>query len=287
MAPKDIPLNAMRDLWAACGDELEAAVPHRTRNRRYEHASAESVAGAREVLRAAIADGRLAPGSRLPSSRPLATRLGLSRARVEPCYGELAADGVLGCARSRVFFVPGEAEARKRSCTGRYKRYYRCSSHLDVNVPEDEANEYIATVVAEHLCVLWRQGGFTRRVTDAQARVRSELAEAREMRTLLRTKIRACKTAKDSARMDALLDSLDENEKLIDQLEQRDRVASVPSCLKVFMACEGDLQRTRAAYLALGTDQRRTVLKELTAEILMYPAGKRAAGTTTSLTACR
>ncbi|QEO13097.1 PLP-dependent aminotransferase family protein [Agromyces intestinalis] len=47
------------------------------------------------ALRAAIGDGRLAPGSVLPPSRLLAARLGISRWVVTEAYGQLVAEGVL------------------------------------------------------------------------------------------------------------------------------------------------------------------------------------------------
>jgi len=48
-----------------------------------------------EALRAAIRDGRLAPGTRLPSSRALAADLGLARNTVGDAYGQLVAEGWL------------------------------------------------------------------------------------------------------------------------------------------------------------------------------------------------
>jgi DNA-binding transcriptional regulator YhcF (GntR family)/DNA invertase Pin-like site-specific DNA recombinase len=277
VAPKDVPLNAMRDLMAACGPQLAAVAP--PPRERYEHTARDSADGISAVLRAAVAAGRLAPGTRLPSSRALATKLGMSRARVDLAYRAMTADGVIVSRPQSGYFVAGadpDADG-KRSYTGRYKRYYRCSSHMDVNVPEDEANEYIATVIADHLCVLWRSGGFTRRVTEERAQVRSDLKDAYEQRTLYRNQMKGC-GPKDGAFLDVLKGLFRENEERIEELERRDKVASVPSCLKVFMECEGDLERTRAAYLGLDTDQRRTVLKELTREILLYPAGQRGRG---------
>jgi GntR family transcriptional regulator/MocR family aminotransferase len=47
------------------------------------------------ALRAAIADGRLAPGTRLPSTRGLATDLSISRGVVVAAYEQLAAEGRL------------------------------------------------------------------------------------------------------------------------------------------------------------------------------------------------
>jgi GntR family transcriptional regulator/MocR family aminotransferase len=46
-------------------------------------------------LRAAVRDGRLAAGERLPSSRALAAELGVSRGVVVEAYGQLAAEGYL------------------------------------------------------------------------------------------------------------------------------------------------------------------------------------------------
>src|SRR5262245_56652785 len=44
-------------------------------------------------LRAAIRDGRLPPGTRLPSSRALAVDLGVTRGLVVEAYEQLAAEG--------------------------------------------------------------------------------------------------------------------------------------------------------------------------------------------------
>jgi GntR family transcriptional regulator/MocR family aminotransferase len=46
-------------------------------------------------IRAAVADGRLAPGSRLASSRALAAQLGLARGTVDAAYARLAGEGLL------------------------------------------------------------------------------------------------------------------------------------------------------------------------------------------------
>ncbi|MFI0721453.1 PLP-dependent aminotransferase family protein [Streptomyces sp. NPDC021224] len=52
-------------------------------------------AGLEEALRAAVRDGRLAPGTRLPSSRVLARDLALARNTVADAYGQLVAEGWL------------------------------------------------------------------------------------------------------------------------------------------------------------------------------------------------
>jgi GntR family transcriptional regulator/MocR family aminotransferase len=52
-------------------------------------------AGLTEALRDAIRSGRLAPGTRLPASRPLAADLGIARSTVAECYAELVAEGWL------------------------------------------------------------------------------------------------------------------------------------------------------------------------------------------------
>ena len=46
-------------------------------------------------LRAAIQTGRLSAGERVPSSRALATHLGLSRGLIQDCYAQLRAEGYL------------------------------------------------------------------------------------------------------------------------------------------------------------------------------------------------
>jgi GntR family transcriptional regulator/MocR family aminotransferase len=48
-----------------------------------------------QILREAIRDGRLPAGSRLPSSRALATELGISRGVITTAYEQLAAEGYL------------------------------------------------------------------------------------------------------------------------------------------------------------------------------------------------
>jgi GntR family transcriptional regulator/MocR family aminotransferase len=52
-------------------------------------------AGLERALRAAIRDGRLAQGDRLPSTRALAAEAGLSRGTVSAAYDQLAAEGYL------------------------------------------------------------------------------------------------------------------------------------------------------------------------------------------------
>jgi len=61
-----------------------SAAPGRTLRRRAEHA-----------LRDAVVSGRLAPGTRLPSTRALAAQLGVSRGVVVDAYAQLAAEGYL------------------------------------------------------------------------------------------------------------------------------------------------------------------------------------------------
>ncbi|KAH0442098.1 PLP-dependent aminotransferase family protein [Paraburkholderia fungorum] len=61
-----------------------------------------------DELRAAILAGRLAPGARLPSSRDLAARSGLSRGTVLGVFSQLAAEGYLTGAVGRGSFVAPE-----------------------------------------------------------------------------------------------------------------------------------------------------------------------------------
>jgi GntR family transcriptional regulator/MocR family aminotransferase len=58
-------------------------------------ASAGRREGLEQALREAIRSGRLAPGTRLPSTRALAGELGVARGTVVEAYGQLAAEGWL------------------------------------------------------------------------------------------------------------------------------------------------------------------------------------------------
>ncbi|WP_234358756.1 GntR family transcriptional regulator, partial [Streptomyces sp. NRRL B-24085] len=51
--------------------------------------------GLTDALREAVRTGRLAPGTRLPSSRALATDLGIARNTVADAYADLVAEGWL------------------------------------------------------------------------------------------------------------------------------------------------------------------------------------------------
>ncbi|WP_256959695.1 winged helix-turn-helix domain-containing protein, partial [Streptomyces viridochromogenes] len=53
----------------------------------------------REALREAVRSGRLAPGTRLPSSRDLAADLGVSRGLITEAYEQLTAEGYLRSGR--------------------------------------------------------------------------------------------------------------------------------------------------------------------------------------------
>ncbi|MBN3793288.1 GntR family transcriptional regulator, partial [Burkholderia sp. Ac-20353] len=58
-------------------------------------------------LRAAIVDGRLAGGERLPSTRDLATQLGVSRKTTLDAFEQLVAEGYLHTRRGNGTFVAG------------------------------------------------------------------------------------------------------------------------------------------------------------------------------------
>jgi len=74
----------VRKTWATYGIDLHLDVPG-TRVR----------AGLEAALREAVRTGRLAAGTRLPSSRALAADLGIARNTVAEAYGQLVAEGWL------------------------------------------------------------------------------------------------------------------------------------------------------------------------------------------------
>src|SRR3954471_247498 len=74
-------------------------------------------------LRAAVLDGRLAGGDRVPASRELAAALGVSRGTVTTAYDRLVAEELLESRRGAGTFVaagcaPSGAEAVRRARTG-------------------------------------------------------------------------------------------------------------------------------------------------------------------------
>lgn len=79
-----------------------AAAPARTRGRSLQAA-----------LREAVRSGRLAPGTRLPSSRDLAADLGVSRGLVTEAYEQLTAEGYLRSGRGAGTWVGAAARAAR------------------------------------------------------------------------------------------------------------------------------------------------------------------------------
>ncbi|MYW34357.1 winged helix-turn-helix domain-containing protein, partial [Streptomyces sp. SID2119] len=75
----------MTDSWATFGADLHLEPVGSTGLR----------SGLMEALREAVRGGRLAPGTRLPSSRALAADLGIARNTVADAYAELVAEGWL------------------------------------------------------------------------------------------------------------------------------------------------------------------------------------------------
>ena len=69
-------------------------------------------------LRQQVRTGRLAPGTRLPSSRALAAQLGISRGVVLEAYAQLTAEGYLTSSQgapTRVAPVPAPSASARRS----------------------------------------------------------------------------------------------------------------------------------------------------------------------------
>src|SRR5579859_3610216 len=68
-----------------------------------------------DAVRAAILDGRLAPGSQLPATRTLATQLGLSRFTVMNAFTQLLAEGFITGQAGAGSFVSRELPAAART----------------------------------------------------------------------------------------------------------------------------------------------------------------------------
>ncbi|MEV0573841.1 PLP-dependent aminotransferase family protein [Streptomyces sp. NPDC050392] len=92
----------MTDPWATFGADLHIDPTGATGLR----------AGLMEALREAARTGRLAPGTRLPSSRTLAADLGIARNTVADAYAELVAEGWLTARQGSGTRVAQRAEPR-------------------------------------------------------------------------------------------------------------------------------------------------------------------------------
>src|SRR5436190_15844045 len=79
----------MSKTWTTSGIDLHLALPPRGPRRQ----------ALETALRGAIREGRLAAGTRLPSTRALALDLGIARGTVVEAYAQLRAEGYLRAAR--------------------------------------------------------------------------------------------------------------------------------------------------------------------------------------------
>lgn len=107
----------MTDHWAAFGADLHIEPTGATGVR----------AGLMEALREAARTGRLAPGTRLPSSRTLAADLGIARNTVADAYAELVAEGWLTARQGSGTRVAQRAEPRRAPARARRSRPPRTS----------------------------------------------------------------------------------------------------------------------------------------------------------------
>ncbi|MEV0782920.1 PLP-dependent aminotransferase family protein [Streptomyces sp. NPDC050423] len=107
----------MTDSWAAFGADLHIDPTGATGLR----------AGLMEALREAARTGRLAPGTRLPSSRTLAADLGIARNTVADAYAELVAEGWLTARQGSGTRVAQRAEPRRASARAPRSRPPRTS----------------------------------------------------------------------------------------------------------------------------------------------------------------
>ncbi|MFC5663080.1 PLP-dependent aminotransferase family protein [Kitasatospora misakiensis] len=122
-APRNAPdtsRSGARDTasWTAFGGDLHLDLTGR------RAAGAGLRAALEDALREAVQDGRLAPGTRLPSSRALGEDLGIARNTVVEAYGQLTAEGWLSSRQGSGTTVAERAAPRPadRSATVRAAR---------------------------------------------------------------------------------------------------------------------------------------------------------------------
>ncbi|MFI9581077.1 PLP-dependent aminotransferase family protein [Streptomyces sp. NPDC052236] len=97
----------MADSWAAFGSDLHL-----------ELRGSRVRSGLTDALREAVRTGRLAHGTRLPSSRSLAVDLGIARNTVADAYAELVAEGWLTARQGSGTRVARRAAVPKKPATG-------------------------------------------------------------------------------------------------------------------------------------------------------------------------
>ncbi|MGW0672505.1 MocR-like pyridoxine biosynthesis transcription factor PdxR [Streptomyces sp. NPDC002746] len=107
----------MTDTWATFGADLHLDPTGATGLR----------AGLMDALREAARTGRLAPGTRLPSSRTLAADLGIARNTVADAYAELVAEGWLTARQGSGTRVARRAEPRRETARAPRSRPPRTS----------------------------------------------------------------------------------------------------------------------------------------------------------------
>ncbi|MBO0918700.1 MocR-like pyridoxine biosynthesis transcription factor PdxR [Streptomyces laculatispora] len=107
----------MTDPWATFGADLHIDPAGATGLR----------AGLMDALREAARTGRLAPGTRLPSSRTLAADLGIARNTVADAYAELVAEGWLTARQGSGTRVAQRAEPRRAAARAPRSRPPRTS----------------------------------------------------------------------------------------------------------------------------------------------------------------
>ncbi|MFD9503506.1 PLP-dependent aminotransferase family protein [Streptomyces sp. NPDC060035] len=104
----------MTDSWAAFGADLHI-----------EPVGAGLRSGLMNALREAVRTGRLAPGTRLPSSRTLAVDLGVARNTVADAYAELVAEGWLTAQQGSGTRVAQRAAPRRPAARSARSRQVR------------------------------------------------------------------------------------------------------------------------------------------------------------------
>ncbi|MFB7497374.1 PLP-dependent aminotransferase family protein [Streptomyces sp. NPDC056161] len=110
----------MDDFWTGVGVDprLEPDMPDLGDGRRD---------GLQRILRDAVRDGRLTPGTRLPATRQLAAELGISRGTAKAAYDQLVAEGYLTARQgsgTRVAALPsGDADAPEAAAHARAPRF--------------------------------------------------------------------------------------------------------------------------------------------------------------------